>query len=100
MRELQLWTNGESVSGAFPEIEILATRCRFRNCTHLVEDGCAVLRAIAGNQLTPEQYGNYIKLRREEEYSRSLVDRQMQLNRKKEIKRMHRLYNKIKRKRE
>lgn len=100
MRELQLWTDGESVSSAFPEIEMLATRCRFRNCTHFVEEGCAVLQAISGNQLAPEQYSNYIKLRREEEYSRSLVDRQMQQNRKKEIKRIHRLYNKIKRKRD
>jgi ribosome biogenesis GTPase len=100
MRELQLWTDGESVSSAFPEIEILATRCRFRNCTHLVEEGCAVLQAIAGNQLAQEQYDNYLKLRREEEYSQSLVDRQMQQSRKKEIKRIHRMYNKIKRKRE
>jgi ribosome biogenesis GTPase len=100
MRELQLWTDGELVSSAFPEIEILAARCRFRNCTHLIEDGCAVLQAIARNELAQEQYGNYLKLRREEEYSRSLVDRKLQQNRKDEVKRVHRLYNKIKRKRE
>jgi ribosome biogenesis GTPase / thiamine phosphate phosphatase len=99
MRELQLWPDEKAVESAFPEIEILTTRCRFRNCTHLVEDGCAVLQAIAQNELTPERYANYLKLRREEEYARSLVDKKLQQNRKEEIKRIHRWYNKIKRSR-
>ena len=97
MRELQLWAGGESVKSAFPAIEVLAARCRFRNCTHHAEEGCAVLEAIAQNELAPEQYGNYIKLRREEEYSRSLVDRQVQQNRKKQTKKIQRWFNQVKR---
>ena len=97
MRELQLWADEKSVESAFPEIEILMTRCRFRNCTHPVEKGCAVLQAIAQNELTPEQYANYLKLRREEEYSRSLADRQFQQNRKNQTKKSQRWFNRIKR---
>src|SRR6185369_8799354 len=46
MRELQLWASQESVDAAFDEIAVLARECRFRDCTHLVEAGCAVAAAV------------------------------------------------------
>src|SRR5207253_4220474 len=47
MRELQLWASQESVDAAFDEIAELAAQCRFRDCTHSGETGCAVAAALA-----------------------------------------------------
>ena len=99
MRELQLWNAGNLAESAFPEIEGLAAQCRFRDCNHVGDEGCAVLQAIDHNELSREQYRNYIKLRREEEYVRSLNDRQFEQNRKREIKKVHRRINQVKRSR-
>ncbi len=100
MRELQLWTSGDLAESAFPEMEQLALRCKFRDCNHTGDEGCAVLQAINQNELSGEQYRNYIKLRREQDYVRSLTDRQFEQNRKKEIKKIHRRINQMKRKKE
>ena len=97
MRELQLWSTGNLSESAFPEIDKLATRCRFRDCDHAGDEGCAVLHAIEQNELSREQYRNYMKLRREEDYARSLTDRQLAQNRKREIKKVHRWINQVKR---
>ncbi len=97
MRELQLWTTGNLAESAFPEIEELAAHCRFRDCNHTGDEGCAVLQAIDQNELSREQYGNYLKLRREQDYARSLTDRQFEQNRKKQIKKVHRWINQMKR---
>ncbi len=97
MRELRLWDSEESIGYAFPEIESLASTCRFRDCTHTAEEGCAVLEALEKQQLAYEQYRNYIKLRKEEEYFQSLHNDQADLKRKKETKRIHRWFNRVKR---
>jgi len=97
MRELQLWTSGSLTESAFPEIEELARHCRFRDCKHTGDDGCAILQAIDQKQLRPEQYRNYIKIRREQDYARTLTDRQFEQSRKKEIKKVHRWINQMKR---
>jgi ribosome biogenesis GTPase len=65
MRELGLWDAGGAVSMAFAEIEDLFSRCRFSNCTHTVEPGCAVLAALEDGSLSPEQWRNYRKQKRE-----------------------------------
>lgn len=49
-----------------PEIETLAAECRFRNCTHTVEPGCAVLEAVRERELPQAVYRHYLKLRDEE----------------------------------
>jgi ribosome biogenesis GTPase len=97
MRELQLWDSNESISNAFPEIEELAESCRFRDCTHTVEEGCAVTAALELQELSDEQYRNYLKLRKEEEYLISLHNDHAHLRRKNETKRLQRLFNRMKR---
>ncbi|MBE7439393.1 MAG: ribosome small subunit-dependent GTPase A [Spirochaetales bacterium] len=67
MRELQLWDAEEGVSETFPEIEETGKHCRFRNCRHENEPGCAVLLAVDGNELSRERLLSYVKLRREAE---------------------------------
>ena len=68
MRELQLWANEDSLEGAFADIEELAARCRFNDCAHDTEPGCAVVAALEGGTLTEDRFASYMKLRRELAY--------------------------------
>ena len=59
MRELGLWDSREGISLAFAEVEDLFTRCRFSNCSHESEPGCAVLAALENGSLSPERWKQY-----------------------------------------
>src|SRR5215831_15219251 len=63
MRELQLWDANEGLAHAFADVEELAERCKFRNCSHDNEPGCAVREAVDEGRLR-----NYHKLQREKEF--------------------------------
>jgi ribosome biogenesis GTPase len=63
LRELQLWEG--DVDQAFSDIAELATQCRFNDCSHETEPGCAVNEALASNELTWERMKSYRKLERE-----------------------------------
>jgi len=65
MRELQLWAGEESLADAFDDIEQLALGCRFRDCRHRREPGCAVHEALGSGALDPARYENYLELQRE-----------------------------------
>ncbi len=65
MRELKL--TGEEDLDLFADIEELALRCRFTDCTHEGEPGCAVQAAIAAGDLSGERWRNYVKLKTERE---------------------------------
>lgn len=66
MRELQLWDGGaDGISGAFADIEELAAKCRFRDCKHERELGCAVKEAVRSGQLDPSRLSNFRKTARE-----------------------------------
>lgn len=60
LRELQL--SGADLDETFPEIAALAEDCRFRNCTHTHEPGCAVLAAVEAGELSRERHESYVKL--------------------------------------
>lgn len=65
MREFQLWGGAESLPEVFPDVEALAVDCRFRDCTHTVEKGCAVRLAVEEGRLAEERVKSYLKLRAE-----------------------------------
>lgn len=65
MREFQLWDTSEGVSASFQDIEDLALACRFRDCQHVKEPGCAIQEAIYNGTLKRERYKSYVKLMRE-----------------------------------
>jgi len=65
LRELQLWSADEGVTEAFADIEALAAQCRFSNCHHDTEPGCAVQAALVAGTLPAERYEHYRKLRGE-----------------------------------
>jgi len=65
MRELGLWADDEAIDRTFDEIDRLAARCRFPDCSHEHEPGCAVRAAVETGALEAGRYGSYLKLRRE-----------------------------------
>ncbi len=66
MRELQLWGVEDGVEDAFADIKALAARCRFGNCGHTNEPGCAVRAALAAGELLPQRFAQYQKLKAEQ----------------------------------
>ncbi len=64
IRELQLWDSG-GIDEAFADVEELAGACRFNDCSHGSEPGCAVNAALASGELTQERYNSWRKLQRE-----------------------------------
>jgi ribosome biogenesis GTPase len=65
MRELQLWADDDGLDRTFDEIDRLASRCRFPDCRHEEEPGCAVRAAVEGGILDARRLESYLKLRRE-----------------------------------
>src|SRR5262249_23303500 len=83
MRELQLWDASEGISRAFADVAELARQCRFRDCSHKDEPGCAVRDAM-----DDERLANYHKLQREEEFLESKQDDALRSQRTKELRTM------------
>jgi len=65
MRELQLWGSDDGLQNTFEDIYEVATRCRFTDCTHTREPGCAVQEALRCGELARDRYESYLKLGRE-----------------------------------
>ncbi len=68
MRELQLWGDEQGLAGAFDDIVALAAGCRFKDCSHTHEPGCAVREAVRDGSMAPERLESYHKLQRELSY--------------------------------
>jgi ribosome biogenesis GTPase len=95
MRELQLWETGEALAGAFLDIEELAAQCRFRDCRHGNEPGCAVRGASESGDLASDRLQSYLKLRDEQEFQNRQQDQRAQI----EDKRIARIGSKALKKR-
>ena len=65
MRELQLWGIEEGVEDTFADIAAFAARCKFGNCGHTNEPGCAVRAALAAGELQAQRFESYLKLKGE-----------------------------------
>jgi ribosome biogenesis GTPase len=65
MRELQLWVADHGLEEAFDDVTSLFAECRFNDCRHDSEPGCAVLAALAEGTLAPERWDSYQRLERE-----------------------------------
>lgn len=68
MREIQVWGDEKGLEKVFDDIEDLAVNCRFRDCGHKNEPGCAVLEAVQKGTLDKKRYESYLKLQKEYEY--------------------------------
>jgi ribosome biogenesis GTPase len=68
MRELGLLGAADAVDESFADIQALSLDCRFADCTHTREPGCAVLAAIETGELSKARHGSYLKLKKEATY--------------------------------
>jgi ribosome biogenesis GTPase / thiamine phosphate phosphatase len=84
LRELQFWEG--DIGAAFEDIEALAAECRFRDCAHTLEPGCAVLAAVDNGTLELHRLRSWRKLQRELESIAARTDRRLRLARKKRWK--------------
>ncbi|MGP4079826.1 ribosome small subunit-dependent GTPase A [Pseudalkalibacillus sp. R45] len=82
MRELQLWNTNDGLSESFRDVEALAETCKFRDCQHENEPGCAVKTAIDSGELPEERYASYKKLQRELAYLERKNDQKAKLEEK------------------
>ncbi len=69
MRELGLTSETEDLSQSFEDVEQYFGQCKFRNCTHTSEPGCAVFRAIRAGELSEKRWNSYNKLKEEQAFA-------------------------------
>jgi ribosome biogenesis GTPase len=89
LREVQLWAGAGSLDRTFPEIAELAQECRFRDCRHEGEPGCAVAWALETEQLDAARLKSFDKLRRELAYLERQQDQTAALAEKRRWKQIH-----------
>jgi ribosome biogenesis GTPase len=94
LREIQLWETAEHLGGTFGDIDALAAECRFRDCRHRQEPGCAVRSAIASGELEAGRLESFHKLQDEQAYQARQIDQRLQLDEKRKTKRLTRAANK------
>ena len=78
MRELQLWVADHGLEEAFDDVTSLFDHCRFRDCAHETEPGCAVREALEDGRLSPGRWESYRKLERELEMLERRLDKRAQ----------------------
>lgn len=69
MRELGMWDVTTGLGEAFSDVEQYIGKCRFSDCKHQTEPGCAIKEAIAGGDLSRERWESYVRLKREAQYT-------------------------------
>jgi ribosome biogenesis GTPase len=100
MRELQLWDTAHGLERAFTDVHNLAAQCKFRDCRHQSEPGCAVRAAAEIGDLDSERLENYHKLEREEQFLASKQDAAIRAERTKSVRRLMKNVNRMYRDRE
>lgn len=68
MREFGMWDNDKGIERTFEDIEELSDQCKFRNCTHTKEPGCAIQKALETGELELKRWKSYQKLKAENNY--------------------------------
>lgn len=90
LRELQLWGAAESVEHTFSDIEELAAQCKYGDCGHSSEPGCAVQAAIAEGRLEADRLESQRKLQREQAFLLRKIDPETRQHEKDRVKVLHR----------
>jgi ribosome biogenesis GTPase len=89
MRGLQVWTDEQGVAAAFDDIASLAESCRFTDCAHDGEPGCAVAAAVGDGRLDPDRLENYHRLIREAAFEDRKHDKAAAADAKRRWKQVH-----------
>jgi ribosome biogenesis GTPase len=90
MRELQLWESGGGLQATFDDVDALAAACRFRDCTHDAEPGCAVRAAVAEGRLAEDRLASFHKLRAELRHIELKQDERIQSEENRRVRALHR----------
>jgi ribosome biogenesis GTPase len=94
MREVQLWSDESALDSTFNDIQQLTNGCKFSDCSHLCEPGCAVLAAIDSGELPEERLVSYRKLQRELQHLAAQQEVHLRMQRKSQIKKFSRTIKK------
>lgn len=94
LRELQLWADAVSVETGFSDVAEMARECRFRDCRHEGEPGCAVAAAVESGELDPRRLENYHRIGRELRRLERKGDGRAAYEERQRIKRIHAQYRK------
>lgn len=86
LREIHVYGDSEDLERTFENLQMFAEKCRFRDCTHNTEPGCAVRAALENGALARDEYENHIKLQKELDHSRRQVDQREAAKEKKRWK--------------
>ena len=90
MRELQLWdVDTRALDTTFADIAALAAGCRFRDCTHRAEPGCAIQAALGDGSLDFDRWQSFQKLQREQAYAARKADPRLARATKADWKKIH-----------
>jgi len=92
LREIAVWGSDAGLGNTFPEIEALLGTCRFADCRHRSEPGCAVRDAIASGAIEPDRLASYEKLKREFAH---LDSKQNERQRRADDKRLSKMYKRV-----
>lgn len=94
MRELQLWDSETGVERTFEDLATLALQCKFRNCGHQGEPGCAVEAAIQNGSLNRERLESYRKLQSELHLQQQKMEPLLAKQEKQRLKTIHKVHRK------
>lgn len=94
LRGLGLWDASEGIARAFADIEELAAGCRFRDCAHEVEPGCAVRAAAEAGDLDPDRLERYVRLQHEAAELEARRDAVARRERERQLRLAQRAYRK------
>ncbi len=86
LREIQVFGDQQIMKSAFSKIEELGSLCKYNDCSHVNEPGCAILAALSSGELDSKEMASYQKLQREIEYSNRKMDKRYSSNQKKKWK--------------
>ena len=89
MRTVLMWEGEEGLAHTFQDIDALASGCKFRDCTHGSEPGCAVHEALGSGALGPARWKSYLKLQREIRHEASKTDVKVRMEMAKKWRRIH-----------
>lgn len=89
LREIQLWAGADALAEVFDDIEALARDCRFTDCRHEAEPGCAVLGALENRTLDANRFASYRKLQRELRAIEVRADVRLQIEERRKWKAIH-----------
>lgn len=93
MRELGMWNVDDGMDFSFTDINDLIMQCRFSNCTHNGEPGCAVAQALKEGTLTEKRWKNYWKIQKESKFQAAKESRKQAVVNKKGKKKQGRMVN-------